>query len=287
MELSAGGTAIVYDSTADLPDGPARHDNWWMVPLTVHLGDRTFRDHVDLAPDEFYRLLAAGRTAATTSQPSPDAFARAYGEALGRYEHVLSLHISGRLSGTVESARLAAAEHPGRVTVVDTGAVAVMLALAVEGAQRFVERGATLADVAAYLDRFRSSAGILFSVDTLEYLQRGGRIGKAQAFLGGLLSVRPILAVGGGEVRPVRRVRGAHRMLGALLEELERQAPPGPLRIAVAHAAAPEAGRELLAAVRAARPDAEVNPLATIGPVVGAHAGPGTLGLAFASEPLP
>ncbi len=288
MERTADNTAVVYDSTADLPEGPSRHPNWRMVPLSVHVGDRTYRDHVDLPTDEFYRLLAATPATPTTSQPSPGAFEAVYGELLERYDHVVSLHISEKLSGTVGSARLGAERYGDRVTVVDTRGVAVLLGLTVIGLQRLLEAGTDAHSLETWLDRFRRHAGVVFSVETLEYLRRGGRIGAAQAFVGGLLSVRPILAVEDGEVRPVRRVRGSRKALEALVEELGSRTPAGvPVRAIVAHAAAPARAEELAGAIRARCPGIVLEPVSTIGAVVGAHAGPGTVGVAFAPDPLP
>jgi DegV family protein with EDD domain len=254
----------------------------------VHVGDRTYRDYVDLPTDEFYRLLAASSATPTTSQPPPGVFEAAYAELLETYDHVVSLHISGALSGTVGSAQLGAARFGDRVTVVDTRGVAVLLGLTVIGLQRLLEGGTDAVGVASWLERFRRHAGVVFSVETLEYLRRGGRIGAAQAFVGGLLAVRPILAVEDGEVRPVRRVRGSRKALEALVEELGARTPDGArVRAIVAHAAAPERAEELAAAIRAARPDVALEPVAGIGAVVGAHAGPGTIGVAFAPDPLP
>jgi len=286
--LTPADTAIVYDSTADLPDGPAQHPNWRMVPLDVHIDGRSYRDYVDLSAEDFYRLLEQAATPPTTSQPPAGRFDEVYGELLGRYERVVSLHISGELSGTVESARLAAAAYGERVTVIDTRGVAVFLGLAVLGVQRLLEGGTTISEVEDWVARFGGHAGCVFSVETLEHLRRGGRIGKAQAFVGGLLSVRPILALEDGEVRPLRRVRGSRKALAALVEELVARTPPDArVRAMVAHAAAAERGEELAAAVRAARPDVVLERVTTIGAVLGTHAGPGTIGVAFMPDPLP
>jgi DegV family protein with EDD domain len=195
VEVTAANTAIVYDSTADLPDGPARHANWRMVPLSLHVDGRTYRDYVDLTADEFYRLLASAPVTPTTSQPPPGVFGAVYAELLERYDQVVSLHISGSLSGTVDSARLGAEPYGDRVRVVDTRGVAVLLGLTVIGLQRLLETGTDMPGVERWLTGFRRHAGVVFSVETLEFLRRGGRIGAAQAFVGGLLSVRPILAV--------------------------------------------------------------------------------------------
>jgi DegV family protein with EDD domain len=288
VEVTAANTAIVYDSTADLPDGPARHANWRMVPLSLHVGGRTYRDYVDLTAEEFYRLLATSPVTPTTSQPPPGVFGAVYAELLERYDRVVSLHISGSLSGTVDSARLGAEPYGDRVRVVDTRGVAVLLGLTVIGLQRLLEAGTDMPGVERWLAGFRRHAGVVFSVETLEFLRRGGRIGAAQAFVGGLLSVRPILAVDDGEVRPLRRVRGGRRALEALVEELRARTPAeGDLRAIVAHAAAPERADELAQAIRTALPGIRLEPVTTIGAVVGAHAGPGTVGVAFGPDPLP
>jgi DegV family protein with EDD domain len=280
---SADDTAIVYDSTADLPDGPASHPNWAMVPLTVHFGTDAYRDYVDLDIGEFYRRLAASPVPPTTSQPTPAAFAAVYDQLLERYGHLYSLHISGLLSGTVESARLAAAEWPGRITVVDTGAVSALIALAVIGLQSMLERGTDDDEMAAHLEQHRRDARCFFSVATLEYLQRGGRIGKAQALVGQLLSVRPILTIRDGELHPLTRVRGAKRVVPELVSQMRAALGPDPAgaRVAIVHADAPEGAAELEAAVRASWPDARLEPVRPLGAVVGTHSGPGALGLGF------
>src|SRR5919201_3829340 len=208
MQLTAENTAIVTDSTADFPDAPQRFANWRVVPLYVRFGTESFRDYSELGPAEFYSRLRASATSPTTSQPTPGDFLAAYGE-LDSFERIFSLHIAGRLSGTVESARTAATEVGGnRVRVIDTetaSAAIAMLGLAIE---RRLERGATDAEIDELAVRYRREARLLFTVDTLEYLARGGRIGRARAWAGQLLNVKPILTITDGEVIPLARVRG-------------------------------------------------------------------------------
>ena len=280
--LSTANTAIVYDSTADLPGGLSPTVGWAMVPLTVTFGAESFRDYVDLPIDEFYRRLASSPTSPTTSQPTPGAFAAVYGDLLARFDHVVSLHISGKLSGTVESARLAATEWPDRITVVDSGGVSCLLELAIRGVVRLLERATGVDEVLAFCEQHRRTARAYFAVDTLEYLQRGGRIGKAQALVGQMLAVRPILTVADGELHPAGRVRGAGKVIGALVDHLiEAVAPGTPVEVAIAHAAAPTRADDLAAAVRLARPDAVIGGVTGLGAVVGTHSGPGCLALAF------
>ena len=276
----AGGVAIVYDSTADLPV-PER-DSWRMVPLTVHFGDEEVRDYVDLTVEEFYARLRTSPHHPRTSQPSPGAFAAAYADLLRDHDHVVAICISSKLSGTVQSARAAAAEHPGRVTVIDSLNVSMPLALAVMRAQAALDAGVPPSELPALLEEQRRASACLFSVPTLEYLQKGGRIGRAQALVGGLLGVRPLLAIEDGEVVPAGRVRGAERVLPALVDEFTRRAADhAEIDVAIAHAADPERAAELETLVRASRPGIRSVRILTLGAVIGAHAGPGAIGLGY------
>ena len=280
MNLTAANTAIVLDSTADLPDAATRFPNWRVVPLYVRFGDESFRDGVEITADEFYRRLQVDPEFPRTSQPTPGDFIAFY-RGLAAYERIFSLHVSGKVSGTFASAETAAEElGDGRVRAVDTetaSASTAMLALAI---QRRLERGTTDEEIDDLIDRYRRERGLLFTVETLEFLARGGRIGKAAAFAGGLLHVKPILSIADGEVVPVKRVRGERKAFAELVEALETQTADEPeWRLAVAHAAAPERAAELEALVRERRPNAELELVVTLGAVIGAHAGPGTLAL--------
>lgn len=277
--LDAGTTAIVLDSTADLPDASDRHPNWRVVPLTVRFGDDVYRDGVDLGPEAFYELLASSPHHPLTSQPSPADFAAVFAE-LERYERVVCLLVSGKLSGTVASATMAA-KLDRRVLVVDSEVVCGATVLLAEAVQRRLERGTGERELLALVERYRREAGRYFTVDTLEYLVRGGRIGKAAGLAGQLLSVKPILTIRDGVVEPVSRVRGR----GNVLPELERlfraQAggTDGCLHVGIAHANAPAEAAALRGRVLSARPQASIDVFSSLGPVVGAHAGPGALGL--------
>lgn len=279
---AVGQIALVYDSTADLPL-PER-DSWRMIPLTVHFEGREVRDYVDLPVEEFYARLPGAAEMPRTSQPSPGAFQDLYRELLETYDHVVSIHISSKMSGTVASAQTAARAFPGRVTVIDSLMVSALLALGVVRAQEALDRGVTpdrLADVVA---RVAAQSDCIFSVPTLEYLQRNGRIGRAQALVGGMLGLQPILAIEDGEVAPARRVRGEDKVLPAMVDELvERSAPYPEVDIAIAHAADPDRAMALEELVRAARPGIRSVRMLTLGTVIGTHAGPGALGLAYAA----
>ena len=279
MDLTAANTAIVVDSTADFPEAPGRFPNWRIVPLYVRFGDESFRDYVDLTPADFYTSLRGSPVMPTTSQPTPGDFQAVY-EGLGGYERVYSLHIAGTLSGTVESARTAAAEFGDRIRVIDTetaSAAVAMLGLAI---QRRLERGTTDEEVEELVRRHRNDSQLIFTLDTLDYLARGGRIGRAAAWAGGLMRVKPILTIRAGEVVPLKRVRGNQRAFHEFIRAFESGSEDGPgLRIAIADADAPDRSEALKELVQRTRPQAQLELVTTLGPVIGTHAGPGTVGL--------
>jgi DegV family protein with EDD domain len=279
MELTVGNTAIVLDSTADYPDGPKRFPNWRIVPLYVRFGDESFRDYEELGPQEFYERLRRATVLPTTSQPTPGDFLRAY-EELGGYERILSLHLPQKLSGTVESARRAGDElGGGNVRAIDTGTVSAGLAMVALAVQRRLDRGTTDDEVDALVERFKRESGIVWTVDTLEYLARGGRIGRAAAMAGTLLNIKPILGIEDGEVVPRKRVRGAHKAFLEFAEAFEAGTRDSPsLRVGIAHADAPERLAALRELTARTRPQAQIEVETMLGAVVGTHAGPGAVG---------
>jgi fatty acid kinase fatty acid binding subunit len=279
MELTAENTAIVVDSTADFPEATQRFPNWRVVPLYVRFGDQSFRDYVELDPDAFYARLRAAPETPTTSQPTPGDFLSAYEELAG-YERILSVHIAGKLSGTIESARAAASELGGdRVRAIDSESASAAIAMLGLAIQRRLAAGTTDEEVDALVDRYRRSAGLLFTVDTFEYLVRGGRVGRARGWAGELLHIKPILSIREGEVLPVKRVRGNRKAFLEFENAFAADTRDEPtLRVGIAHAEAPERAEALRAMVRETRPEAEIEIVTALGPVVGTHAGPGTVG---------
>jgi DegV family protein with EDD domain len=280
VNLTAANTAIVLDSTADLPDAADRFPNWRVVPLYVRFGDESLRDGVDIDAEEFYERLRGSSDFPTTSQPTPGDFLACYRE-LGAFERILSLHVSAKVSGTFGSAEAAAAQlGDGRVQAIDTETASASIAMLALAIQRRLDRGTSDEEVDALVERYRRERGLLFTVDTLEFLARGGRIGKAAAFAGTLLHVKPILSIEDGEVEPIKRVRGERKAFAELAEALETETRDEPAyRLGVAHAAAPERAAELEGLVRERRPHAELELVVALGAVIGAHAGPGTLAL--------
>jgi len=280
VTLSAENTAVVVDSTADFPDAAERFPNWRVVPLYVRFGDESYRDYVELGPDEFYAKLAAVSDLPTTSQPTPGDFLAVYEELAPRYDRILSLQISSTLSGTYGSAVTAAGLLGGdKVRVIDTRTVSAALALLALGVQRRLEHGTTDEEVDALVARFGREHKLLFTVNTLEYLAKGGRIGRAAALAGNLLNVKPILTIRDGEVVPLKRVRGNHKAFEAFRTAFAEDSTDSPtLRVGIAHAAAPERLRALEELVAHVRPHARIELATTLGAVVGTHAGPGTVG---------
>jgi DegV family protein with EDD domain len=200
--------------------------------------------------------------------------------ALSGYERIYSLHISSKLSGTFQSASLAASEIGGdRIRLIDTESVSIGIGMLAIAIQELLARGTTDEEIEALAASHRERAGILFTVDTLEFLAKGGRIGRARALMGNLLNVKPILAIEDGEVLPVTRVRGRAKAFEEFRRRFEAATTDGPgLGIGIAHAEAPEAVELLEAIVLASRPQADVKLVTSLGAVVGTHAGPGTVG---------
>jgi DegV family protein with EDD domain len=279
MNLTSENTAIVLDSTSDYPDAPAQFPNMRFVPLYVRFGDETFRDYVELGPAEFYEKLRSSPVTPSTAQPTPQDFVNAY-EELAAYERVYSLHVSAKVSGTFQSAELAAQEAGGdRVRVVDTMSASLAIAMLSHAIQRRLARGTTDEEIAALVDRFHAHCDVVFTVDTLEYLQRGGRIGRAQALAGSLLNLRPILSIEDGVVDAVGRVRGRQKALAEFERRFVAATSDGPgLRVAIAHADAADWVGTLSELVWRVRPTAEIEFTSTLGAVVGTHAGPGAVG---------
>lgn len=279
MDLTTENTAIVLDSTSDYPEAPSRFPNMRFVPLYVRFGDDTYRDYVELGPAEFFEKLRTSPVLPATSQPTPQDFIDAYQE-LEAYQRIYSLHVSSKVSGTFQSAELAAGELGGdKVRVVDSLTASLAIAMLAHAIQRRLARGTTDEEIDALIERFHRESGVVFTVETLEYLQRGGRIGRAAALAGSLLNVRPILGVQDGEVVAVARVRGRPKALTEFERRFEAATQDrAGLRVAIAHADAPEWVGTLSELVWRVRPKAEIEFTATLGAVVSTHTGPGAVG---------
>jgi DegV family protein with EDD domain len=279
VNLTAQNTAIVVDSTADFPDAQDHYPNWRVVPLYVNFGTDGYKDGVDLTAAQFYERLRTSPELPTTSQPTPGDFLAAY-EDLSAYDRIFSVHIAANLSGTIQSAGTAAAQlGDGRVRTIDSESASVATAMLATAIQRRLERGTTDEEIDALVERYLREHGLLFTVDTLEFLARGGRIGRAKAFAGQLMNVKPILSIREGEVIPIKRVRGNRKAFQEFVEAVTEQTQDVPgLRIGIAHADAPERMVQIEKMVRHLRPLATIDMETMLGAVIGAHAGPGTVG---------
>jgi DegV family protein with EDD domain len=289
VKLTVDNTAIVLDSTADFPGAQERFPNFRVVPLYVRFGDESYRDYVEITPDEFYERLATAPELPTTSQPTPADFLAVYEELAPNYERILSVQISSTLSGTFASAEAAAELLGGdAVRVIDSRTVSASLALVGIGIQHMLEQGTTDEEVDAFVARYRAGHRLLFTVNTLEYLAKGGRIGRAAAFAGNLLNVKPILTIRDGEVVPLKRVRGNAKAYAEFRDLFEATSTDSPrLEIGIAHAAAPERMEALRELVHHVRPHAQIEIATTLGAVVGTHAGPGTVGFFWFEDDQP
>ncbi len=269
--------AIVTDSTSDLPPALASARSIAIVPLTLNFDGQALLDGVDITPTEFYRRLPNATTHPTTSQPSPGRFAEAYNALLADHDAIVSIHISEKLSGTFESAQQAAdMTDPTRVHVIDSQVVSMGLGLVALAAATMAGAGADAEAIVDKVESMRPEVQTYFSVATLEFLRRGGRIGRASALLGSVLQVKPVLCIRDGLVTPLERVRTFERALSRVVE-LARAVDRGKGICAIVGHAGAEADAERVA--KELEPIAETLMIQPLGPVVGAHAGPGVVGV--------
>lgn len=209
---------IVTDSTCDLPKEIVEEYDIHVVPLTVKLGNKSFRDYYDLSPLQFYEMLKTTNDFPTTSQPSVDEFLQTY-KKFGNQDDIISIHISLDMSKTAQSASVALQQLPDyKIHIIDSRTVCLGLGLIVLESAKAVKEGADAKEVIKLIDELKSKVKVYFSVETLEYLQKGGRIGKAQGFLGTMLKIKPLLAVVDGFVTPVERIRGAGKLINRMVE---------------------------------------------------------------------
>ena len=274
---------VITDSTADLPPALAEELGITVVPLNVHFGTEVYRDGVEITADEFYRRLVTESRLPTTSQPTPGDFLSAYDEMGQTTDEIISVHISAKLSGTMNSATQAREEYGGesRIEIIDSlqGSMGLgMLAIAAAEAAR---RGGSLDDVVTETRAAIPKVGFMGLVDTLEYLEKGGRIGKAQAFVGSLLRIKPLLTIRDGEAHPLERARTRAKGVDRMCELVQVEMPLKDL--AVVYTTTPDEARALAQRLRSYLPQGEVI-LSQVGPVVGTYLGPGVLGVAFRKQ---
>jgi DegV family protein with EDD domain len=281
MIINRQTTALVVDSTADLPERMVADPNVTMVPLTVFFGDEGFLDWVEIQPEEFYKKLAASPVLPRTSQPSAGAFLEEYKRLRKKYERVYSVHLSSKLSGTIASAEVARQQIEG-VEVVDSEVATCAVSLLVDRLLDLMDRGVPEEEFTAYIEHFRQHKLLAFIPTTLDQLAKGGRIGKAQHLLGNLLNVKPVLKVENGVVDVYKKVRGMGQGLEALRDAVLEGTEPGKkVYVALAHGLNEEPLgqlRQLLEAVTDR--EIEVRFTTVVGAVIGTYAGPGAVAVA-------
>jgi DegV family protein with EDD domain len=270
--------AIVTDSTADLTPEMVEEMGVTIVPLQVIFGNDAYREGVDITTEEFYERLVKSRPLPTTSAPSVGDFQEVYERLLEEVDSIVSIHIGARLSATVQIAQTArqSLAKPERVEVVDSQAISLAMGFTIMEAAEAARAGAKLAEVKAAAEDAIQRIHVLLMLDTLEYLRRGGRIGRARAYLGTLLSVKPVLSLSGGELYPEERVRTRRRGLERIIQWAVRQQKVK--RAAVGHFTTPDEAESIRERLAMAFPNVEVH-VVRFGPVLGTHGGPGVVGV--------
>lgn len=275
-------TVIVADSTADIPADLIQKYGIRIVPLQLLFGNETFRDGVDIEAEEFYKRLVASTELPTTSQPSPADTLAVYQQILAEDPNtsIISLHISSGLSGTYQSAVLAKSllEQEADITIIDSLSASYGFGVLVVHAAKLAQEGVPVEQIVTSVEELRQSRKLYFLVDTLEYLQKGGRIGKAAAVFGTLLNIKPILSIDSeGIIYPVEKVRGNKKAVARMIE-LFKQDLSGisKINVAVGHTANPASTEVFLAELSKSFELDEVV-LTNVGPVVGSHVGPGVI----------
>ncbi len=271
---------VVTDSTADLSFEQVNKYGIKVVPINVSFGQVSFTDGVDLSAEEFFNRLTSGKELPKTSQPSPEAFRQAYDSLAGENEVILSIHISGKLSGTLNSAEVASKEAKAKIIPIDTKTASQGIGLSALVAAEAVRRKMPFESTVEITEKSIANTFSVFAVDTLEFLQRNGRIGKAASLLGSLLQIKPILyADPEGMVAPYDKVRGRSQVMTSLIKAaLKNVSNDDPVNLSVVHTGVEESARELLEELKTHYEIADLH-LGMVGPAIGAHIGPGAVGL--------
>ena len=273
---------IIVDSTADMrPEIAAKVG---IVPLSVHFGDQDYISGVTIIPQQFYEMLVESDTLPTTSQPAPYLFEEAYEKAVSEGYAVICLTCSGKLSGTNQSANIAAAEFEGKVHVLDSESIAIGLGLLAEYAVGLAEQGLGVEEILRKLTEKRSKIKILALVDTLEYLKKGGRVSSAVALAGGLLNIKPVLSVNGGEIKLLGKARGSRQGNNLLVQEIQKAGGVDfTMPVMLGYTGLSDALLQKYIQDSAALWEGHVEnlPVSIVSSVVGTHVGPGAVAVSF------
>ncbi|WP_147802357.1 DegV family protein [Alkalicoccus halolimnae] len=278
-----GNVVIVTDSTADIPASLAEDLSIRVVPLKVHFGNETYEDGVDLTSEQFYKKLKEAGTIPTTSQPTPNQFEEAYKKIFKETgSDIISIHLSSKLSGTFQSAYIAQQTLGEEVPleVIDSKRASYAIGVIVVEAAQMAGKGASKEEIVNRINEMLEETSVYFMVDTLEYLQKNGRIGKASALVGSLLKIKPILSLTEeGEVYPFEKVRGNKKAVQKILSEFTRLYNGKPLHVGISHAEAEKEAEHFMSRMKE-QFDVQQEVITNIGPVIGTHVGPGTISIA-------
>lgn len=271
---------VVTDSTSDLPRSVVEEYEIEIVPLTVRLGNKVFKDYYDVSPVEFYEMLRETDDFPRTSQPSVEDFVETY-RKIGSDEEIISIHISMDMSATVQSATIALQQLPGwKVKVIDSRLVSAGLGLLVLETAKAIREGAEPQEVYNLIDDLKSKIKVYFSVDSLDFLQKGGRIGKASAFLGAMMNIKPLLKISDGVVSPVERVRGTNRLIERMAEIIKQDVQTlGSPRCTLVCGESEENLSKLINYI--ADIEKEILYKTNVGCVITSHAGPTAFGIGY------
>ena len=273
---------IIADSTADLlPQIEARVR---VVPLTIHFGEKEYTDGVDINSRMFYELLIESDDLPTTSQAAPYAFSKVFAEAVADGSDVVCITCASRLSGTYQSAVIAAQDHPGKVYVVDSQTIALGSAILIEYALRLVDQGLGAEEIAREILRSRERVRLLAMLDTLEYLKKGGRISATVAFAGGLLNIKPVITIDGGEIKMLGKARGSRQANNLLVQEIQKSGGVDfdlPLLLGYTGLSDVLLQKYIQDSSALWEGNCDSLPCTVVGSVVGTHAGPGAVAVAF------
>ncbi|MBQ7801077.1 MAG: DegV family protein [Oscillospiraceae bacterium] len=271
---------IIIDSTTDLI--PALRDRVKVIPLSIRFGEEEYIDGVTINTKEFYEKLVSGDVLPTTSQPTPAAFGEAYEEAVSAGDSVIVITIASKLSGTYQSATIAAEDYPGKVFVVDSRNVAIGATILVQHALELADQGLSAEEIFERLLKIRSRIRIAVVVDTLEYLHKGGRISKTVAIAGGLLSIKPVIIVENGELKMVNKARGNKQANAAMNKEIDKAGGVDfSMPVLLGYTGTTDELLRKYIAESAEYWGGRTFPSTIVGSTVGTHAGPNAVAVAF------
>ena len=274
--------AIVTDSVSDISPKIAKELKITVVPLTVIFGTDQFLDGVELSNSEFFQKLETDPNHPSTSQPSPEAFVKTYEKLLKEGFKILSVHVSAKLSGTINSAEQAIKSlDTNKIKIVDTGTASMAQGLVAMSAARAAKNAKSLDELADMAETTAKKTNVYVAMDTMEFLKRGGRIGKARAMLGSILNIKPIITTDNGEIVPHSRARTIKKAISSMINDMGDKNQI--VEVAVLHSTTPDLAKDVLTQIDAQNLN---NPgtITEIGPVVGTHAGPGCLAIAYTTK---